>query len=139
MGHKSFIPELESVHGIQAFVNESLADHINDPGRCLKIDLVVEEISVNIIKYGLRDRPEGELLVATAVHDDHAVLTFKDNGPEFNPLKSEPPDTSAGLEKRKPGGLGVFLVRQIADRIYYSREDGHNTLRLEFDIEPKTG
>lgn len=135
MEEKSFIPELTSVHDIQAFVNRTLSGKIRDKSRCLKIDLIVEEIVVNIINYGFADRDGGVITVTIADQSsDRAVLAFIDNGIPFNPLEKEPPDTQASLENRQPGGLGVFLVKQIASAIHYDRKDGFNRLTLEIDL-----
>lgn len=134
MDQKSFNPVLESVHEIQTFVNEKLSGHIDDSKKCLKIELMVEEISVNIIRYGLRDQSDGKLNVAVSVHADHATLTFIDNGPAFNPLQTETPDLKADLKTRRPGGLGIFLVRQIANDIHYARENALNRLALKIDL-----
>ena len=40
------------------------------------------------------------------------------------------PDLTAALEERKIGGLGWFLVRQIADRLECFRQEGRNVVRL---------
>ena len=42
-----------------------------------------------------------------------------------------PPDLTGPLEGRNPGGLGIHLIRNMADRIEYRREDGQNRLRIE--------
>ena len=40
------------------------------------------------------------------------------------------PDLAAAIEDRKIGGLGWFLVRQIADQLDCFRQDGRNVVRL---------
>jgi sigma-B regulation protein RsbU (phosphoserine phosphatase) len=39
-------------------------------------------------------------------------------------------DITLPAEKRKLGGLGIHLVRQIMDEIHYRREEGRNVLTL---------
>jgi anti-sigma regulatory factor (Ser/Thr protein kinase) len=34
------------------------------------------------------------------------------------------------VEQRGPGGLGIFLVRQMMDSIDYARRDGRNILTV---------
>jgi len=51
-----------------------------------------------------------------------------DDGPAFNPLQVPEPDVAATLEERRPGGLGVHLVRQLMDRVEYRRAEGRNCL-----------
>ena len=98
-----------------------------------RLDLVIEEIVVNIARYAY-DRPEtGEAELACAVAGPRRLaLEISDEGREFNPLAVEPPDLSRGLGGRPPGGLGIFLVRSIAESIAYMRDSGRNVLSCTF-------
>jgi anti-sigma regulatory factor (Ser/Thr protein kinase) len=41
------------------------------------------------------------------------------------------PDLTGPAEERKPGGLGIHLIRQVMDQLIYRRpEDGGNELTL---------
>src|SRR5262249_6685447 len=55
-----------------------------------------------------------------------------DEGVEFNPLTAASPDVALDLEHRPIGGLGIFLVRQLASSLADCRRDGWN--RLTFSI-----
>jgi len=54
-----------------------------------------------------------------------------DNGHPFDPTAAPEPDLSLPLERRRPGGLGIHLMRSMMDRVHYRRSDGSNILRLE--------
>ena len=63
--------------------------------------------------------------------DGTLTIEFIDQAPPFDPLSEMPvPDTSAGIEQRPIGGLGVFLVQEMMDENQYAREDSHNWLTL---------
>jgi anti-sigma regulatory factor (Ser/Thr protein kinase) len=64
------------------------------------------------------------------------ILTFKDDGAPFNPLKVQDPDITATLEERMPGGLGLLMVKKMASDLSYAYEDGYNVLAVTIQIEP---
>ena len=63
-------------------------------------------------------------------------ITIIDDGVPFDPLKAKEPDTTAAIQERKIGGLGIFLVKTIMDSMHYERTaDGYNVLTLTKQIE----
>ena len=59
------------------------------------------------------------------------TIEFIDEAKPFDPLSESPvPDTSAKLEDRNMGGLGVYLVREMMDEVTYAREGNRNRLTL---------
>ena len=68
------------------------------------------------------------------------TITIIDDGVPFNPLPTQPPDTQCGVEKRKVGGLGIHLVKQLMDHLNYRREKGLNivTLIKKREIPPES-
>ena len=40
------------------------------------------------------------------------------------------PDLTSGIEKRKIGGLGIFLIKKMVDEVKYRRERNFNILKL---------
>ncbi|MCK5099565.1 MAG: ATP-binding protein, partial [Desulfobacteraceae bacterium] len=106
----------------------------NNENKLLKIDLLIEEIVVNIVKYGCKGIENSAIDIMIDILEDHVILEISDNGVAFNPLKQEDPDVAAGLDNRRPGGLGIFLVKQIAKKIQYMRCDNKNIIRLYLDL-----
>jgi sigma-B regulation protein RsbU (phosphoserine phosphatase) len=97
-----------------------------------KIDLAIEEIFVNIASYAYGDE-NGMAAVYMDTFDEPSsvVITFEDSGIPYNPLAAAEPDINAPIDKRRIGGLGIFLVRQLMDSITYERVDGKkNVLSL---------
>ena len=48
----------------------------------------------------------------------------------FDPTETPPVDTSRPIAERRRGGLGIHLVRQIADRIDYDYRDRDSTITV---------
>ena len=56
---------------------------------------------------------------------------LEDDGHEFNPLAAPEPDVHLPAEQRVPGGLGIHLIRSLAERLHYERRDGRNRLTVK--------
>lgn len=98
------------------------------------LHLAVEEVATNIIKYGYPDGDRGVIHLA-CICDDAAttlVIVIRDKGVPYDPNDCPPPDLSSNVQMRQVGGLGVFLIRELADDLTYhhDEESGWNELRL---------
>ncbi|MDE0488949.1 MAG: ATP-binding protein [Gammaproteobacteria bacterium] len=96
-----------------------------------KVKLVVEELGLNIIDHGYGNDESQELEFRLVAADDSVTIEFIDEASPFDPLTETPdPDIDAGIEERRIGGLGVYLVREMMDEVKYAREGNRNRLTL---------
>ena len=103
----------------------------------LHLELVVEELLVNVASYAYGDTG-GELEISCWEEDKHYfTLSFTDWGDAFNPLEMPDPDLTANIDDRRIGGLGIHLVKKMANHISYIRKNERNILTISFDIEGK--
>jgi serine/threonine-protein kinase RsbW len=92
------------------------------------VQLGLEELFTNLVKYGAGSHPiQIELVRRDAVL--LASLTDEDVEP-FDPTAAPDADTTLPLDARKPGGLGLHLVRRVVDRVDYTYQNrrGRTTL-----------
>jgi anti-sigma regulatory factor (Ser/Thr protein kinase) len=61
------------------------------------------------------------------------VLTVRDNGPAFDPLSRSSPSLDVEIADREVGGLGIHLVRELADECRYARTDDCNVLTIRLN------
>ncbi len=92
--------------------------------------LIAEEVVCNTIDHGCADGRTHEILVSVTQLPEQVAIEFRDDGLEYNPLNRPPPDLDAEIGDRAVGGLGVHLVRALADEISYVRDASHNVLRV---------
>lgn len=96
----------------------------------LKVNLALEELLVNTISYGYDGPGEHDISVELHCEPHQLDVRIEDDGRPFNPLDAPEPDVNQPLEKRPLGGLGIFLVKQMADAIRYRRSGDKNVVTL---------
>jgi anti-sigma regulatory factor (Ser/Thr protein kinase) len=96
----------------------------------LKVRLACEEIVMNVTTYAYPEESDGFLDVDIE-KTDRITIRFEDGGVPFNPLEQEEPDTSLSWEKRRIGGLGIFLLRRKMDDMRYAYKNQKNVLTIE--------
>jgi len=95
------------------------------------LELAAEEIALNAMTHGRPAAGDGVVeLTIDAASEGQVRLTVVDEGEAFDPTALVAPDTDAPLEDRRVGGLGVHLVRQMADAVAYERRDGRNVTEV---------
>ncbi|MBQ0103102.1 MAG: ATP-binding protein [Prevotellaceae bacterium] len=106
----------------------------DDPGLQFKIRLSVEEATENIVQYAYAEG-EGYVVVKTELTPaNRLIITLRDEGVPFNPLDKDDPDITLSAEDRNIGGLGIFLCKQLMDKVTYTFENGCNILTMEKQI-----
>ncbi len=98
------------------------------------IDLALEEVITNIIKYGHADDRPHEIAVRISLASSEALLCIEDDGHPFDPLAVPPLDTNQSLDERPIGGLGIPLIRKMAKAIGYQRLADKNRLEVRIDL-----
>lgn len=111
-----------------------LAGHGAAPGVAYKVELALEELVTNTIKYGYADGERHEIEATLVWDPPRVVLRLADDGRPFDPLAAPPPDLDAPLEARPVGGLGLHLIRRMAEGVAYCRTGGRNRLELHFRL-----
>lgn len=96
-----------------------------------QLNLVVEEIVSNIMKYAYSDGQQHVISVEFCKDDACIELKITDDGKKFNMLEfEEKPDIMASVEDRNIGGLGIHIVTTLMDTVDYKRANGKNILLL---------
>lgn len=122
---------LDNIQSVTDFVEEHLLEAGFPMKTVFQINIAVDELFSNIARYAYGE-DEGEATVRLQISEDNstAVLTFIDSGTPYNPLKKEDPDVTLDAEDRDEGGLGIYMVKNSMDDIFYEYRDGYNTLTV---------
>ena len=125
----------ENLPKVISFVNEHLEAADCNMRTQIQIDIAVEELFINIASYAY-DPEIGTAVVQVTVTDEplSVEITFIDNGRQYDPLAKEDPDITLPINKRKKGGLGIFMVKNSMDDIHYEYADGKNILTIKKNL-----
>ena len=115
---------------VTGFLGESLDDA--DRGRVV---LAIDEAVSNIITHGYNYDETKVIKIDMESAADSFKFIITDTAPEYNPLKSEPPDIDKYHDEGLDSGLGVDIIRRIMEVRYEKNPEGGNRLIL---IKEKT-
>jgi anti-sigma regulatory factor (Ser/Thr protein kinase) len=125
---QSFKRDLSSLDPLFEFVGDFAKAHQLDESVVFALNLAVEELFTNMVKYGDGD---DTVTVALAVRGDDLVIELVHRGAvHFDPTSSAPVDPSRPIEERVPGGVGLHLVRSMMDRFAYEHRNGEARVTL---------
>lgn len=128
---------LDRLEEARAFVLDSARDLGLSGAVINKVELVLEEALVNVIRHAYDGGP-GDVEIACSLTPGpkggkRFLVEIRDTGPSFDPNQGPPPDLESSLEERRIGGLGIHLMRNMTDELVWERIEPHNVLRLGFD------
>ena len=102
-----------------------------------EIQVAVDEACTNIIKYAYSGKG-GIIIVTCEMKGNDLVITIRDKGKPFDPASVPSPDLGPDLDKRKIGGLGIYLMRKLMDDVSYSFDaEKGNTLVMRKTLTEK--
>lgn len=118
--HPSF---LQLVRGMM----KKVGDILELPGDlCANIILAVDEASSNIIKHAYDNDPGGTIDFKVDICSTRLSILITDYGKKYDLTRLR----SRALDDVKPGGLGVYIIRQIMDEVNYTCDTEQNTIRM---------
>ena len=129
--HRIFRRDFNSLQGIFAFTKDFFARHGLDPGLLAGVDLTVEELFTNMVKYSPAGGAEIRVDMATVVGGVEVALTDYDVEP-FDVTRAPDVDIGMPIEQRKPGGLGLHLIRRLVDSMEYAYSKESRQGRITF-------
>jgi serine/threonine-protein kinase RsbW len=96
-----------------------------------KITLAVDEACTNIIKHAYKFDPNKQITVTVTGRNGAFEVVIRDHGKEFDPARIQTPDMKEYLAHYRRGGLGVYLMKSLMDKVEYNITPGAmNEVRL---------
>jgi serine/threonine-protein kinase RsbW len=122
--------ELENLSVVRDFVAQQAMIRGADQDALYDVILAVDEAITNIVVHGYRDRA-GEIEIEIRREGDALVVCLRDEAAPFDPHSVPPPDLSLSLEDRPIGGMGIYIMKQLMDRVIHRvPPQGGNELTL---------
>ena len=133
---QTFTRNLDELHRVFGFLDSFAETSDLDMSVSLPVRLAVEELFTNMVKYNKDSRADITLAVNRSDESVTIVLTDFDTEP-FDITSTGEVDTTASLEERTPGGLGIHLVKRMVDEIHYRYKDRVSQITLIKSVKPR--
>ena len=119
---KNQMSELEKVSQFIDEIGEELGLSME---LIMNLNLVMEEMVVNVISYAYPEGTDAE---------NELTLVLSDQGKEFDPTKKKDSDMSVNPAERELGGMGIYIVKNLMNKVTYQRLEGRNLLTMTKSI-----
>ena len=91
------------------------------------IIIAVDEACSNIIRHSYKNDYDRKIDLTVKLKTNSLTISIVDDGIKFDINSIEPRDTN----HLKPGGLGIYIIKQIMDTVEYSRTSkGFNKIKM---------
>ena len=92
-------------------------------------ETAVDEASTNVVKHAYGGRG-GFFQISCELNGADIIITIRDHGAKFDPGSVPLPEVDSALEERKAGGLGIYMMKKMMDRVDYGYSEGEGNRLL---------
>jgi anti-sigma regulatory factor (Ser/Thr protein kinase) len=128
---RQFPRSFAALQDIFAFTAGFVAHHQLDAGILPAVDLTVEELFTNMVKYSPNGAPEVRIDMQAITGGVEVTLTDYDVE-RFDVTRAPDADIHRPIEERRPGGLGLHLIRRLVDAMDYEYSADTRCSRIRF-------
>lgn len=123
---------IDALQDLFAFTARTWAQAGLAPELLPRVDLVLEELFTNVVKYGGGAAPVR--LDIRTVEGGVEVALSDPEARYFDVTRAPAVDTAAPVEQRRPGGLGLHLIRQLVDSLDYRYAEDSRSSCVTFRV-----
>ncbi len=110
--------KLENLAVISDFITKAMKQ-LGIEQETFQVQLAVDEACTNIIQHAYSGGSEKSIRILCSMSGSDLVIQIRNWGKPFDPDSIPPPDLEADLEERRVGGLGIYLMRRMMDKVRY--------------------
>ncbi|MEJ8802592.1 ATP-binding protein [Pontibacter sp. H249] len=127
------IPSLiENIRVVESFIDNSKDEFEFEDDIYGNIMVAVTESVNNAIRHGNKFDKDKNVYLTLQVEDNQLTFEIEDEGPGFD--YENLPDPTAPENLENPGGRGIFLMRNLCDKVSF--EENGKKVQLVFNIAP---
>jgi anti-sigma regulatory factor (Ser/Thr protein kinase) len=99
--------------------------------QAFEVQMATDEASANVVQHAYGEGVAGEIYIRCEIKGDELVVTIRDHGRAFDPSQIPEPDLTSPLEERQIGGLGLYFMHKLMDRVvFHSDAQTGNELKM---------
>jgi serine/threonine-protein kinase RsbW len=131
---KSFPRQIRALEQVFAFVSECVKGYNLHSDTLYGINLSIEELFSNMVRHAKGGGTE--ITIGLEIRDRELIVSLTDyDVDEFDLTKKDEVDIERPLHERRPGGLGIFMVKGTMDEVKYDYADRVATITLIKKLE----
>lgn len=115
---------------VRDFVSEHAQAEGFSPGKVADLCLAVDEAYTNIIKHAYKNDSTQLVKIDLEFSNNEICVVLTDSGESFDESKYEMPDIKKQIKDKKRGGMGVYLIHKLMDKVDYNTTDDENEIRM---------
>lgn len=116
---------LERLSQIGDFVERVAHDFGLDDKQTYDVQMAIDEACSNVIQHAYGGKPNGSIDIAIEKRGKEVIVTIRDQGKPFDPKSVARPKTNVPLSERNIGGLGLFFMYKLMDRVEFDFSSRH--------------
>ncbi len=125
-----FLGQFDSLAAICEFVTRAAESAKLDARAIYAVQMAVDEACTNIIEYAYGGEGRGDIECTCQTNDNGLTIILHDQGSPFDPERVPEPDRNAAIQEHKIGGLGLYFMRQLMDKVNFEFTDSGNMLTM---------
>jgi anti-sigma regulatory factor (Ser/Thr protein kinase) len=123
---------------LQAFIESTCRQAGCSAGQHLRMQLVMEELFTNTIKYGRNGAAPVSITVAMEFGGRRPItVRYEDDSLQHDPFEQSGTEDELGFSvtRRRIGGLGIVLVRELGNEVQYAWSEGRNRVTFMVPLD----
>jgi serine/threonine-protein kinase RsbW len=128
--HISVGASTKNLAAVRSFVAQHAKDHGFSDKAVSDVCLAVDEAYTNIIKHAYKFDASKKVEVDLEFDPDQICISLTDTGESFDKSNYVIPDIPRQIKDKKRGGMGVYLIQKLMDRVNYNSGDSENEIRM---------
>jgi len=130
--HQILVPaSTEHLSEVRDFVASYARQFSFDDQQIQDIRLAVDEAYTNIIKHAYKYDASKKVEINLGSDDDTFWISLRDDGNSFDTKHYSKPDLRERIKRKKRGGVGVYLIKELMDEVEYRKRGNQNEIRME--------
>ncbi len=117
--------QVEHLPEIAEFVEQAARSCGLNEDQIYDVQMAVDEACTNVIQHAYHGRTDGTIDITCEQRGKEFVVVIQDFGEPFDPKKVAKPRTRDPLSRRNIGGLGIFFMHKMMDRVNFDFSSGH--------------
>ena len=126
---REFPRDISSLDLVFDFLQAFAGTYHLDERTAFSLNIVVEELFTNMVRHNVGG--SDHISLGLERDERHVYLELIDVGVEpFDPSSVAAVPVGEGIQERRPGGLGVHLVRALVDDVTYDYDAESRRMRI---------